>query len=85
MKQLCDPLPMRVNLYSQEETGHAGTLPLSNEANADVAPDSTVYGIELLNAHQQLRPDEQGKLLVTKESAADDAAFRLGSRKTQGL
>jgi uncharacterized protein YuzE len=31
------------------------TVRLSDELNVDLAPDGTVYGIELLNANEQLR------------------------------
>jgi uncharacterized protein YuzE len=31
------------------------TVRLSDEVNIDIAPDGTVYGIELLNANAQLR------------------------------
>jgi uncharacterized protein YuzE len=31
------------------------TIRLSDELNVDLAPDGTVYGIELLNANEQLR------------------------------
>ena len=39
------------------------TLKISEEMNIDIAPDGTVYGIEILNANEQLAED-QGKLVV---------------------
>lgn len=32
--------------------------------NFDIAPDGTIYGIELLNANQKLAADNQGKVIV---------------------
>lgn len=31
------------------------TIHVSDELNIDIAPDGTVYGIELLNANEQLK------------------------------
>lgn len=39
------------------------TLRISDELNIDIAPDGTLYGIELLNANEQLS-DDQGQLIV---------------------
>lgn len=44
------------------------TVRISNELNIDIAPDGTVYGIELLNANEQLRKEDAGKLLVINEA-----------------
>jgi uncharacterized protein YuzE len=43
------------------------TIRLSDEVNIDVAPDGTVYGIELLNANAQLRAADGGRLVVIDE------------------
>lgn len=37
---------------------------VSDEMNVDVAPDGTVYGIELLNANEQLAED--GRALIVE-------------------
>ena len=43
------------------------TVRLSNVINIDLAPDGTVYGIELLNANAQLRAADGGQLIVVDE------------------
>jgi uncharacterized protein YuzE len=43
------------------------TVRLSDEINIDLAPDGTVYGIELLNANAQLRAADGGQLIVVDE------------------
>jgi len=43
------------------------TLRISDELNVDIAPDGTVYGIELLNANEQLRAADDGKLVLVDE------------------
>ena len=45
------------------------TVRLSDEVNIDIAPDGTVYGIELLNATTQLRATDGGRLVVIDEAA----------------
>ena len=40
------------------------TIRLSDEVNVDLAPDGSVYGIELLNANAQLHEADGGKLVL---------------------
>ena len=40
------------------------TIRLSDEVNVDLAPDGSVYGIELLNANAQLREADGGNLVL---------------------
>lgn len=40
------------------------TVRVSDELNVDLAPDGSVYGIELLNANEQLRAADDGKLIL---------------------
>lgn len=40
--------------------GNVETIQLSEAVSIDLAPDGSVYGIELLNANQQLRGADGG-------------------------
>jgi uncharacterized protein YuzE len=40
------------------------TLHLSDSLNVDIAPDGTVYGIELLNANKQLKGKGKAKFII---------------------
>jgi uncharacterized protein YuzE len=51
------------------------TIHLSESLNVDIAPDGTVYGIELLNANEQLQGKEAGKLIV--ENVATGATSEI--------
>lgn len=51
----------------REKTAEVETLRISDELNIDLAPDGTVYGMELLNANAQLGLDAAGKLVVVGE------------------
>ena len=52
----------------QEKKGQIETIRVSDELNVDLAPDGTVYGIELLNANQQLKAEDRGNLVVVNEA-----------------
>ena len=42
----------------QEKTSNVETIMLSDEVNIDISPDGKIYGIELLNATNQLKPQD---------------------------
>lgn len=46
-----------------ESRGTVTTLKISDEVNIDLAADGSIYGIELLNANEQLA-DDHGRLIV---------------------
>lgn len=51
-------------LRFQKKGAEVETLSLSDELNIDLAPDGTLYGIELLNANEQLAQADNGMLIV---------------------
>jgi hypothetical protein len=50
-----------------------------------MAPDGTLYGIELLNADEQLRRDATGKLLIVNEATGEQVEFPLAPAKRCGV
>jgi len=50
---------------------------VSDDVNVDIASDGTVYGIELLNASEQLQADGLGALIVVNEASGESATVRL--------
>ena len=60
-----------------EKTAQVETIQVSDELNVDIAPDGTIYGIELLNANQQLGEEHQGKLLVVNEALGKSSEVEL--------
>ena len=60
--------------------GERGTITVtevSDELNVDIAADGSVYGIELLNANEQLRAADQGKLVLVDEVAGKEVELPL--------
>ena len=53
------------------------TIRISDELVVDMAPDGTIYGIELLNANDQLQCEDTGRLLVINEATGERAELPL--------
>ncbi len=68
MKIIYDPRHNIAYLRLHEKIAQVQTLHLSDELNVDMGADGTVYGIELLNANQQLRSEDGGNLVVVNEA-----------------
>ena len=56
------------------------TVRVSDELNVDLAPDGSVYGIELLNANDQLRARDNGKLILFDEADGRQVELSLGTQ-----
>jgi uncharacterized protein YuzE len=54
------------------------TVRVSDELNVDLAPDGSAYGIELLNANEQLRAADNGKLILIDEADGREVELSLG-------
>jgi uncharacterized protein YuzE len=53
------------------------TIRVSDELNVDIAPDGSVYGIELLNANEQLRAGDDGELVLVDSNDGRQVAMPL--------
>jgi len=77
MKLTYDPRYNIAYLRFHEKGGTVDTIHVSDELNVDLAPDGTIYGIELLNANEQLRGEDRGKLVVVNEARDEHAELPL--------
>ena len=66
----------------QEKGAEVEAVKVSDELTVDIAPDGTVYGIELLNANEQLRRENAGGLVVINEATGERTELPLGVDKT---
>ncbi|HEY6293151.1 MAG TPA: DUF2283 domain-containing protein [Terriglobia bacterium] len=80
MKLTYDPRYNIAYLRFQEKTAQVETIHLSDELNVDIAPDGTVYGIEMLNANAQLKAGDEGHLVVVNEALARRQEIALGEQ-----
>ncbi len=53
------------------------TISVSDELNVDIGPDGVVYGIELLNANQQLGTGRIKKLIVENRNSGEKVQLAL--------
>ena len=54
------------------------TIRISDEMNIDLAPDGSVYGIELLNANEQLLSGDGGILVLVDQVKNCEVRLPLG-------
>lgn len=71
MQLTYDPRYNIAYLRLQEKTAEVETIRISDALNVDLAPDGTVYGIELLNANEQLRAGDDGSLVIINEAVGE--------------
>ena len=77
MKLTYDPRRNIAYLRFQEKGDSVETIRVSDAVNLDIAPDGTVYGVELLNANEQLQASDEGMLVVVNEAIGDRREIRL--------
>ncbi len=78
MKLTYDPRYNVAYLSFQEKVAQVETIRLSESLNVDIGADGSVYGVELLNANEQLRGDNGGNFVVVNEVTGDIREISLG-------
>jgi uncharacterized protein YuzE len=81
MKLTYDPKHNIAYLRLHAKKGQVDTIRVSDELNVDMAPDGTVYGIELLNANAQLKTEDNGNLIVINEASGSRRELPLVVRE----
>jgi uncharacterized protein YuzE len=77
MKFTYDPRYNIAYLRFHAKSDEVESLHLSDEIVVDLAPDGTLYGIELLNANEQLQREDLGQLLVINEATGEQTQVAL--------
>jgi uncharacterized protein YuzE len=78
MRFTYDPRYNVAYIRFQEKGADVEAIRVSDELIVDIAPDGTIYGIELLNANEQVRRDDTGELVVINEATGQRAELPLG-------
>jgi len=73
MRITYDPRHNIAYIRFHERCAEVETIQISSELGVDMAPDGTIYGIELLNASEQLQREDRGQLLVINEYTGEHA------------
>jgi uncharacterized protein YuzE len=79
MKFTYDPRYNIAYIRFQAKQAQVETIRVSDELLVDLAPDGTIYGIELLNANEQLRRDDAGRLLIVNEATGEHIEVPLAA------
>lgn len=77
MKLTYDPRHNIAYIQLAERTTEVETVRVSEELNVDLTPDGKVYGIELLNASEQLRTISESKLIMENEATGETVEVGL--------
>ena len=77
MKVTYDPRYNIGYIRFQEKAVEVQTIKISDEVNIDLAPNGAIYGIELLNANEQLYREDEGKLLLINEATGEKGELRM--------
>jgi uncharacterized protein YuzE len=77
MKLTFDPQHNIAYIRLLEDKAEIDTVKVSEELNVDLTPDGKVYGIELLNANEQLESLIAGKLTLENEATGASVEVAL--------
>jgi len=77
MRFTYDPKFNIAYLRFQEKSAEVTTLKVSEELNIDLTPDGTIYGIELLNANEQIHRQDEGRFLLINEVTGERTEIPL--------
>ena len=77
MRFTYDPRHNIAYIRFQEKSSQVQSIRLSDEVVVDMSPDGSVFGIELLNANEQLRRENVGELVVVNEATGERTKLPL--------
>jgi uncharacterized protein YuzE len=77
MKISYDPKYNIAYIKVREKIAEVETLRISDEINIDITPDGKIYGIELLNANEQLEFEKKKELVFVNEMTGQKAELNI--------
>jgi uncharacterized protein YuzE len=75
MKISYDPNYSIAYIRLREKFSEVETNRISDELNIDISPDGKVYGLELLNANEQLQIESEPEFTLTNLSTTKSTSF----------
>ncbi len=79
MRVTYDPRYNVAYIRFREKREPVETIKVSEELIVDIAPDGTIYGIELLNANEQLARENGSMLLFINEATGERVEWPLNT------
>lgn len=77
MKITYDPQVNVAYISFKDKPLEVQTIELSSDVNLDIAPDGTLYGIELLNANEQLMSGSDSIFKLVNEATGRSAELKM--------
>lgn len=77
MRMSYDPRFNIAYIRFHESREDVETIKISDELSIDLSADGMVYGIEFMNANEQLKRDENGKVLIINEATGESNELPL--------
>ncbi len=77
MRMSYDPRFNIAYIRFHERQGDVETIKISDELSIDLSADGMVYGLEFMNANEQLRRNEDGKVLIINEATGESSELPL--------
>ncbi|WP_152046417.1 DUF2283 domain-containing protein [Aureimonas psammosilenae] len=77
MRLTYDPQANAAYIRFKDERVEVETIEISASVLIDLAPDGSVYGIELLNANEQLRAGDDGNFVFTDPESGREAMLKV--------
>ncbi|HEY9057988.1 MAG TPA: DUF2283 domain-containing protein [Aurantimonas sp.] len=77
MKLTYDPAANAAYIRFKDERVEVETVEISPSVLIDLAPDGSVYGIELLNANEQLAAGDDGKFVVVDPLSGEEHSLKV--------
>jgi len=81
MKFTYDPRYNIAYIRFREKRANVESIRVSDELIVDMAPDGSVFGVELLNANEQLQREDMGGLVVVNEATGESVELPLAVRE----
>ena len=80
MRLTYDPRFNIAYIRFRQKSTEVQSIKISEELTVDMAPDGTIYGIELLNANEQMQRDEMGNILLINEATGEQVEVPLATQ-----
>ena len=77
MRLSYDPKYNVAYIRFQSKSSEVESIKISEELIIDIAPDGTLFGIELLNANEQLQREDMGRILIVNKETGDQVELPL--------
>ena len=77
MKLTYDPKANVAYIRLREKSGDVDTIKVTEDMLIDISPDGSVFGIELLNANEQLTQSDGGQFVFVDPKSGEETTLKV--------